>query len=284
MTQPQQKPQHTIGRNYINSNGAKSHWRMGYIGGSDAVKIMQGNWHELWLEKTGKTQPKDLSDIFRVQLGVATEAFNIKWFEQQYEKQCAYQVEAMKDYEGLSLKGTLDGVVLNETGGLSNVGVECKHVNSFKSFQDQVLYYTPQLQLYMFVADLEAMYFSVIQGNEWTCSKISRNEAEIHRMIPILKDFWKLVISGKEPVANIPDRTLKVVDSIAIDDLIARDASKENHFTELAEKFISSKVEHDNHNKVKAELKGMLADNEREVFNNSLSIKRTKSGVRFNIR
>ena len=273
-----------IGENYINSNGATKHWRMGYIGGSDAVKIMQGNWHELWLEKTGKAQPKDLSDIFRVQLGVATEAFNISWFQQQYEKQCAYQVEFRKDYEGLSFRGTLDGVVLNDTGDLSNIGVECKHVNSFKSFQDQILYYTPQLQLYMFIGNLDAMYFSVIQGNEWTCSKISRNEAEIHRMMPILKDFWKLVVTGEEPIANIPDRSLKVVDSIAIDDMVARDASKENHFTELAEKFISSKVEHDNHNKVKAELKSMLADNEREVFNNSLSIKRTKSGVRFNIR
>ena len=35
-------------------------WRMGFIGGSDAVKIMSGDWHPLWLEKTGQSQPADL--------------------------------------------------------------------------------------------------------------------------------------------------------------------------------------------------------------------------------
>jgi len=29
-------------------------WRVGFIGGSDAVKIMSGNWHDLYNEKTGK--------------------------------------------------------------------------------------------------------------------------------------------------------------------------------------------------------------------------------------
>ena len=43
--------------------------RLGFIGGSDARRIMEGDWHT-WLEKTGQQQPADLSDNLAVQLGV----------------------------------------------------------------------------------------------------------------------------------------------------------------------------------------------------------------------
>ena len=54
--------------------------RQGFIGGSDLYNIMQGNWHDLWLVKTGRKEPEDLSQVFRVQLGSFTEQFNIDWF------------------------------------------------------------------------------------------------------------------------------------------------------------------------------------------------------------
>ena len=54
------------------------------IGGSDANRIMRGDWHKLWLEKTGKQVPEDLSKNLAVQIGVITEPVNIRFFE--YEK------------------------------------------------------------------------------------------------------------------------------------------------------------------------------------------------------
>ena len=59
-------------------------WRMGFIGGSDAVKIIRGDWHDLYNEKIGIAQPSDLSHLFNVQLGTYTEEFNLAWFEQEY--------------------------------------------------------------------------------------------------------------------------------------------------------------------------------------------------------
>ena len=58
--------------------------RTGFIGGSDCVKIMQGRWLELWQQKTGRSEPEDLSRNIAVQLGIWTEDFNIKWFEHEY--------------------------------------------------------------------------------------------------------------------------------------------------------------------------------------------------------
>ena len=58
--------------------------RMGFIGGTDATRIMKGNWHDLWLEKTGQKEPEDLSDVIAVQIGIATEEYNLSVDEREY--------------------------------------------------------------------------------------------------------------------------------------------------------------------------------------------------------
>jgi hypothetical protein len=30
--------------------------RQGFLGGSDMVRIINGDWHKLWLEKTGRVE------------------------------------------------------------------------------------------------------------------------------------------------------------------------------------------------------------------------------------
>ena len=51
--------------------------RTGFIGGSDMMTIMNGDWEYLWQIKTGRAVPDDLSNVFPVQLGIATEEFNM---------------------------------------------------------------------------------------------------------------------------------------------------------------------------------------------------------------
>ena len=55
-----------------------------FIGGSDA-RIIMGNDEaalvRLWREKRGEIEPQDLSDNLIVQLGLATEALNRRWYE-----------------------------------------------------------------------------------------------------------------------------------------------------------------------------------------------------------
>ena len=53
--------------------------RKGFIGGSDLYDIMNSNWHKLWLIKTGRQEPEDLSNQFNVRLGQYTEKFNLDW-------------------------------------------------------------------------------------------------------------------------------------------------------------------------------------------------------------
>ena len=62
--------------------------RKGFIGGSDCVKIMQGDWLDLWQIKTGRKESDDLSRNLAVQMGIHTEDFNLSWFEVERNVTC----------------------------------------------------------------------------------------------------------------------------------------------------------------------------------------------------
>src|SRR6516225_1735720 len=58
--------------------------RRSFIGGSDARIIMGSDaaaLTRLWHEKRGEAEPEDLSGNLVVQLGIATEALNRRWYE-----------------------------------------------------------------------------------------------------------------------------------------------------------------------------------------------------------
>src|SRR3954447_17092269 len=58
--------------------------RRAFIGGSDARVIMgsdEAALLRLWQQKRGEAEPVDLSQNLIVQLGIATEALNRRWYE-----------------------------------------------------------------------------------------------------------------------------------------------------------------------------------------------------------
>ena len=257
-------------------------WRMGFIGGSDAVKIIRGDWHDLYNEKIGIAQPSDLSHLFNVQLGTYTEEFNLAWFEQEYGVQVIdTQPEYKKTIEGIPFKATLDGIIADPESIDRDhyIGVECKHTSSFKKFDDILTYYYPQIQLYMKVADLSHMYLSVIFGNQWECKLVSQDEAEWLRMLPIFRDFWSHVIKKQPPKAEMPNELPTNVHHMTLDNMVARDASKDNSFRNYEANYIENVWGNKRFEVAKNELKSLVLSNEREVFTDKLSIKRNKRGA-----
>ena len=66
------------------TRGARNANRQAFIGGSDARIIMgtdEAALFRLWREKRGEVEPEDLSGNLVVQLGVATEDLNRRWYE-----------------------------------------------------------------------------------------------------------------------------------------------------------------------------------------------------------
>ena len=142
--------------------------RKGFIGGSDCVQIMQGNWLELWQIKTGRIDSNDLSRNIAVQLGSWTEDFNLKWFEQEHDCVLSGHQEELEDMIGnVPAKGMIDARWGSRI-------VEAKHTNPYKSIDDIIEYYMPQIQLYCYLSDTDGAYFSVIFGNsKWESTYVS---------------------------------------------------------------------------------------------------------------
>ena len=255
--------------------------RKGFIGGSDAVKIMNGDWIELWEIKTGRIESPDLSKNLAVQMGILTEDFNISWFEQEYNKTVVGQ-----QYEILRggtvgddmppLKGTLDGLVKRY-----NDIIECKHTNAFNNMEKVMSYYMPQVQLYMYLAKANGCYLSVFFGNsKWECNYISYDDSYMTTVLDMIKDFWSYVKKDEEPPYALNTGIVQATqDKIPVENMIKRDANLDNEFMSVAHDYIENQPSSKLFEGAKKSLKQMVGANEREVYCDRLTIRRNKRGA-----
>tara|TARA_R110000744_G_scaffold113517_1_gene212635 strand:- start:30 stop:836 length:807 start_codon:yes stop_codon:yes gene_type:complete len=258
--------------------------RTGFIGGSDCVKIMQGKWLELWEVKTGKRESDDLSNNIAVQLGTFTEDFNLSWFEKQHDVTLKnHQLELEEelyhtDAGVVPIKGTLDAT-------FGKCIVEAKHTNAFNTMDGLLEYYMPQIQCYLWLTRsslkfeaIEGCYLSAIFGNsKWESAFVAANKEYQRSMWKMVADFWGYVNRNEQP--NDYDQSTAVSqDKIEVDGMVKRDASKENGFVSAAYDYLKFKDEAKLFESSKKDLKSMVKQNEREVYSDIISIRRSKNG------
>jgi hypothetical protein len=245
--------------------------RTGFIGGSDCVRIMQGEWLELWQIKTGRSEGEDLSGNLAVQLGIHTESFNLNWFEKQHG--CIlhnHQFEIEEQIGSVPAKGMIDGMWHGSI-------VEAKHTNSHTNMEAIIERYMPQLQLYCHLSKASGAFLSVIFGNgKWESSYVAYDQEYFNSMWAVVSDFWGYVLRDEEPVGIDPPQIS--IDKIAVDEMVRRDASQDNEFVSRAHDYIQHEAAAKAFDTAKKDLKAMVADNEREVYCDLLTIKRNKAG------
>jgi predicted phage-related endonuclease len=247
--------------------------RKGFIGGSDCVKIMQGDWLDLWLVKTGRAEAEDLSDNIAVQLGIFTEKFNISWFERQHSCKLDWRQETFREeIGGVPLAGTVDAYWMEE-----NAIVECKHTHAMNNMEHVIEYYMPQIQAYARLGKTAGVYVSALFGNnKWESAYVARNDDYFNSMWALVSDFWGYVTSDREPIGvSVPSIS---IDKIEVDKMVRRDASKDNAFVAAAHDYIENESAAKAFALAKDDLKNMVGDNEREVYCDLLTVKRAKNG------
>lgn len=251
--------------------------RKGFIGGSDAVKIMNGDWYDLWAIKTGKAEPDDLSRNLAVQMGILTEDFNLEWFEQEYDYNCPIedqQKEFKRTVHGVPYKGTVDGII---KGG--EAIIEAKHTYAHNTIHKVAEYYMAQIQMYCWLADTEGAYLSVLFGNNrWESTYVEAHDGYMTVLLDACTDFWAHVESGDEPI-GFDQPITSPINQIPIDSMVKRDASKDNHFISAAHDYLEFESAARSFENAKKDLKGMVAENEREVYSNAVTVRRDKRGA-----
>lgn len=165
------------------------------IGGSDAGRIMAGEWRQLWLEKTGRAQPVDLAWVIPVQIGNCTEQFNAEYFEHVTGRAVTRRGEVAVSKKYPWMRANLDGV--------TTVGAECaywdaKHVG--RSDEKMVLRYTPQMTHCCVILNLDYWVLSVLVGN--SKHEIIEQQCDPFYVIDLIeqeREFWRYVERDEEP-------------------------------------------------------------------------------------
>jgi len=256
--------------------------RLGFIGGSDATRIMTGNWYDLWAEKTGRKEPEDLSNNLAVQLGTHTESFHIDWFCTSTNmlpmRKNGETFELVEN--GVPYKGTVDSVLVHSIRlplSKEKIILECKHTNSFTNMKEQLARYMPQLQFYMHISNIKQCYLSCIFGNsQWDYRKVSCDDEYVHHMNETIRAFWTCVEDDTAPTDQIVPEIN--TDKIPINDMVSRDASSDNQFISIAHDYMATMNDAKSHQEYGKMLKDLVAPNEREVYSPVITIKRDKRG------
>ena len=266
------------------------------IGGTDAVKIMAGDWVDLWMEKTKRRHPMPLDDVFRVQLGRHTEAFHLGWISKRQKIQIwlsdsipgqwgddTITGEPWRHKDYTFMYATLDGWDFD-----NDTHLEVKHCGSHATVRDRADYYMAQIQHQLAITQRPWCWFSIIAGNEEPATvKIDRNDEYISRLIEMEQTFWWHVQRDVKPDI-LPTGKLDAAAGLIGEILVGgfkedMDMSRHNRWAELAQEYRALRPLKQQYDELCTELKTLIPADRKRVFGHGVQIIRDKAG-RLSIR
>ena len=248
--------------------------RCNFIGGSDA-RIIMGDDEEalvrLWREKRGEVEPEDLSGNLVVQLGAVTEDLNRRWYEVN-TGQVLTDVQRHIRHPLLRwMAATLDGRVQS-----SEAVFEAKFMLPW-SFSEEaaVQKYMPQLQHNMWVVAARSAVLSVITGGgKWVEITTHADPLYQHLIVTAERKFWRCVESGEPPALFGVEPPKPRIAAVRIVDM-----STSNAWAEFARTFARTHPAFLEHERAKAELKGLVPEDAQQAIGHGVRAKRSKSGA-----
>jgi predicted phage-related endonuclease len=250
-----------------------------FIGGSDARVIMgddEAALVRLWREKRGEIEPQDLSDNLVVQLGLATEDLNRRWYQANTGRvitDVQYKIRhPVLRWMGATLDGRVQG---------SDVVFEAKFMLPW-SFSEGAAAekYMPQLQHNMWVVTARTAVLSVITGGgKWVEILTHADPLYQHLIVTAERKFWRCVESGEQPQLFGVEPPRPRLEAVRIVDMTACNA-----WADFAAIFTRTRAAHLEHEQAKAELKTLVPGDAKEATGHGIRAKRSKSGaISFNL-
>ena len=245
-----------------------------FIGGSDA-RIIMGNDEaallRLWREKRGEVEPKDLSSNLIVQLGLATEELNRRWY-QTNSGQVLTDIQRRIWHPVLRwMAATLDGRV-EATGAV----FEAKFMLPW-SFSEEAAAekYMSQLQHNMWVVAARSAVLSIITGGaKWVEITTHADPLYQHLMVTAERKFWRCVESGEPPRLFGVEPPKPRIEAVRVVDM-----SASNSWAEFAGLFRNTRQAFMDHERSKAELKALMPEDAKEAIGHGVRARRSKSGA-----
>lgn len=242
------------------------------IGGSDANIIMSGDQQAilgLWEIKTGRAEGPDLSEVLPVQMGLATEELNRRWYRLKsgnevtaIGRECAAQ-----GFDFLTC--TLDGLVKAE-----DAIFEAKHVNAFSNIDETAQKYMAQLHHNMMCAGTQTAILSVFVGTlKYEYFSVKLDPFYAATLLENETAFWSHV------KADTPPGDLPTVAAPGTKPAIRRvDMKTSNTWAAQAGIWRASKDIAKKFDGATKEIKALVEDDVAEAYGHGITCKRAKNG------
>lgn len=259
--------------------------RSDYIGSSDAIDLVAGNWDEVYDRKINPPEEDPLDDVFKVQLGKFTEVFHIDWAIKRLKEAGevigggAMQIEYLHPCGFVACHA--DGSVM--TPDEEHFPIEVKHTGGQRSQMDLINFYMPQLQHILMCSGRKKLVFSAIHGNEEPeINWIGASEEYQSALLATYSEFWTMVHQRHRPVNRTrfvdAGTESRILDAVTVDGQIRVDMSSNNFFNECADNYAQTKEAAKLHDTAKKELKAMMTADIRELYSDKIVLRRSKSG------
>lgn len=243
------------------------------VGGSDAKRVWDGDWLNLWKEKTGKVEQVDLSDVLPVQIGIATESVNLDFLERKLNTKITRSINIPQDKH---MTSNVDGIIISDTK--EDIIIEAKHTFDNNTLENVAKYYYPQLQHYLMHSKTNEIYLSVIFGNNKHDYTSIESDPEFQKELYKREAaFWKFVETNTEPV-GFEDLIDSTPDNIPLDGMVKMDMSANKKWITHAESLVKYKPTVDAYEIEKKAIKQLVPNDCRLAMGNGIQVSRNKKG------
>jgi hypothetical protein len=243
--------------------------RRGRLTASRVACLMVGDVEKilrLYREMIGEAVEEDLSSVWPVQLGAATEQLNLDWYEMRknpLSRRGEVVVHPRHEWAAATLDAWDDTLFCP---------IECKHVGGREPLEVIVDRYQPQMQWQMEVTTANQCGLSVIMGaSPPIVEYIERDPDYAAEMIHRGAQFMECVARRIVPVHLAPVAGPVVVSK-------DYDMSGNNHWASAAATWLMTKLAAHDHAAAEKELKAIVPDDARKVTGYGVSITRDRAG------
>lgn len=262
--------------------------RIDIITSTEMMRISSGDWAALYAEKISGTS-KDLSHVWRVQLGVLTERLHGKWHGRQTETQVTAAPACPHTGRGIPCRvagskapawaASSYDFIVTENG--NDELLEVKHTNAANDLRRAASYYAAQLQWQMLVANVSTIRFSIIKGNEEPEWGLVEADPDIQaRLVQLATDFrWHL--TNKEAPEDTPPDALvaEAAPKQIINGLKPYDYATNNEWVVKAQAYATLKPSADAFKVAEKELRGLIPADASEIAGGGITAKRDARGA-----
>lgn len=235
--------------------------RVGVLMRGDAAAIYQ-----LYQELIGEAEPVDLSGVWPVRLGEATEELNIEWFERSNHMPVSRRGEVVV-HPHFPFACTLDGWIEQLA-----CPFEAKHVGGREPLEVVIERYQPQVQFQMYLTKSSQCALSIIQGaNQPVVEFVEFAETYAGELFKRARQFMDCVERRIIPVA-LPLEAAPVVADKTID------MSSDNVWGSCAAEWLEHRPAFEKCQAAEKTLKARVPQDAKKAFGNGVRITRDRAG------